>query len=174
MRSSRPTKNREHLQREGPGSLRSGQQHMRRGFASSGRNSPYSSAADMINVIVSDDLLLQGSYSEAELMCREALRIYDVATGKKHEKYALCLGNLASLLGDQVGAQGMLRCCAKTRLQGKYRECEPMAREALRILEKVVGKEHEHYATCLTNLASLLRARVGAQCLLSLVVLRSM
>lgn len=81
MRSTRPTKHREHLQREGPGFVRSGQQHIRSGFVCSGLTNPYSSPGDMI---LSDDLLLQGSYSEAEAMFREALRIYDVATGKKN------------------------------------------------------------------------------------------
>lgn len=58
------------------------------------------------------------------------------------------------------------------QLQGKYCECETMAREALRIIERVVGKEHKTYAIHLIRLVSLLRGQVGTQGMLSLVVLK--
>lgn len=40
-------------------------------------------------------------------------------------------------------------------------EAEKVQLEALKIFERVYGKEHEHYALMLNNLASLFKEQVG-------------
>ena len=46
------------------------------------------------------------------------------------------------------------------KLQGKYRECEPMAREAVRIVEKVVETENPLFALALRVLGRALLGQV--------------
>ncbi len=41
---------------------------------------------------------------------------------------------------------------------GRYKEAEPLTREALKIGHKVLGMDHPDYAICLNNLANLLRS----------------
>ena len=46
-------------------------------------------------------------------------------------------------------------------LKGKYDEVEPLYREAIRIGEKILGREHPDVAVWLNNLAGLLNAQVS-------------
>lgn len=54
-------------------------------------------------------------------------------------------------------------------IQGKYDEAEPLCRRAMEITKRVLGEAHPDYATCVNNLASLLKSQVrwGGALLLS-------
>jgi hypothetical protein len=44
------------------------------------------------------------------------------------------------------------------RDRGRYEQAEPLLKRTLRILERALGPEHPHVATCLENYARLLLA----------------
>ena len=56
----------------------------------------------------------EGRYAEAELSYREALRIWETASGSENESVAICLSNLARLYQDR----------------GQFAEAEPMLKRA--------------------------------------------
>lgn len=83
----------------------------------------------------------RADYETSILFIEEALRIERATVGEQHERYAVSLNNLATLL----------------RAMGRYEEAEPLFRQALEIDEATIGRQHPEYATRLNNLAGLLR-----------------
>lgn len=81
------------------------------------------------------------SYSDAEVLYRQALEIDETLLGPVHADVAVSLNNLAVLLLDQ----------------DKYAEAEPLCRQALKIQEMLLGSNHPDVVDSLNNLASLLQ-----------------
>ncbi|MCL1466789.1 CHAT domain-containing tetratricopeptide repeat protein [Argonema galeatum] len=79
----------------------------------------------------------QARYSEAELLFKEALKIYKHLLGDKNRYVAITLNNLAMLYNDQ----------------GRYSEAELLCEQSLDMRRQLFGDEHPLVATSLNNLA---------------------
>ncbi|MDB9506568.1 CHAT domain-containing protein, partial [Microcystis aeruginosa CS-338/01] len=80
---------------------------------------------------------VQGRYSEAEPLYKQALAIRKQQLGDNHPDTAQSLNNLAALY----------------RVQGRYSEAEPLYKQALAIRKQQLGDNHPDTATSLNNLA---------------------
>ena len=85
----------------------------------------------------------EGRYTEAELLFKRALALYEKASGPDHPDVSLPLSNIAGLYGDQ----------------GRYVEAEALYRRALAIREKAFGPDHPTIGIVLSNLAELYRTQ---------------
>ena len=82
----------------------------------------------------------QGRDAKAEKLFLAALGEAD-GFGPQDPRLATSLNNLATVYHSE----------------GKYAEAEPLYRQSLAIIEKILGPEHRHVATSLENYAALLR-----------------
>lgn len=97
-------------------------------------------AADITLAVV---LLDQGSYSEGELLAKQALAIRRRLLGPEHPLIAESLNNVATSL----------------HLQKRYVDAEPLYRASLEMEESILGVEHANIGTTLANLAAVLQAQ---------------
>ncbi len=81
----------------------------------------------------------RAQYSEAGLLYKRALAIYEEVQGANHPDTARSLNNLAALYDTQ----------------GKYADAEPLYQRALAIVEEVQGATHPDTALSLNNLGFL-------------------
>ncbi len=79
----------------------------------------------------------EGRYSEAEVLFKRALVLYEEALGKDHQDVAYTLSHLAVLF----------------MIQGRYYEAEALHKRTLAINEKVLGSDHPRVSADLNNLA---------------------
>ncbi|KIN05367.1 hypothetical protein OIDMADRAFT_177562 [Oidiodendron maius Zn] len=86
---------------------------------------------------------LQGKYSEAEAIYRQALQLRETVLGKDHPDTLASMDNLASSLHSQ----------------GKYADAEAMDRQVLQLRETVLGKDHPETLGSMNNLASSLHSQ---------------
>ncbi|MBB4370085.1 tetratricopeptide (TPR) repeat protein [Bradyrhizobium sp. cir1] len=103
-----------------------------------------STTGSLYNLLLSENLLIQGKLDEAEAFSRVSLDLYKAKLGPEHPRYAGALKVLGSI--------EMAR-----RRNG---QAEDHYRQALAIDEKTLGPQSEAVAADLTSLAELLR-RVG-------------
>ncbi|WP_423202526.1 CHAT domain-containing tetratricopeptide repeat protein [Microcystis flos-aquae] len=86
---------------------------------------------------------VQGRYSEAEPLYKQALAIWKQQLGDNHPDTAISLNNLALLY----------------KSQGRYSEAEPLLKQALAIRKQQLGDNHPDTAQSLNNLAELYRVQ---------------
>nr|NCR69258.1 CHAT domain-containing protein [Microcystis aeruginosa LL11-07] len=86
---------------------------------------------------------VQGRYSEAEPLYKQALAIWKQQLGDNHPDTASSLNNLALLYESQ----------------GRYSEAEPLYKQALAIWKQQLGDNHPNTATSLNNLALLYQSQ---------------
>lgn len=79
------------------------------------------------------------SFSQAELLYRRALKIYEGLLGPNHADVAVCMNNLAALLVDIH----------------RYADAEQLYQKALKIREEIYGPNHPNVGLSLNNLATL-------------------
>jgi tetratricopeptide (TPR) repeat protein len=84
-----------------------------------------------------------GAYSEAEPLCRRALKVWESIMGQEHPDTLTSVNGLASLLQSQ----------------GKYAEAELLFRRVFSARERVLGLDHPYTLISIDNLASLLRSQ---------------
>lgn len=125
------------------------------------------------------------SYTLAEPLFQQALRIYEQNKGPEHPLVASLLSNLATLYRDQgkftlaeplfqralhiwkqTGGSEYIEFATTLKglaviygMQGKYTEAEPLFQEALGIFEQYAGPDHPSLASSLSNLANIYRAQ---------------
>jgi tetratricopeptide (TPR) repeat protein len=85
--------------------------------------------------------MMQGRFSDAELLLRESLKGQESVYGPEHSDLAPVLYNLAVCL----------------HRQGSFTEAEATFNSALVLIEKTRGPEHLEYARCLASYSQLLR-----------------
>lgn len=102
-------------------------------------------------------------YSEAIIIMREVLVIYEEVFGKETRVYATALHDLAGLLRRQVRS---LKPSLSLKLsdvnfgQGKYDEAQEMYEVSLRLRRQHLGNEHVQVAFSVHSMAKLLHDRV--------------
>ncbi|MFH1845270.1 MAG: tetratricopeptide repeat protein [bacterium] len=84
---------------------------------------------------------MQGDFSEAERLFREAVTMRKKLFGEEHADVA----------------SGLVRLGTVYSFQGRYAEAEPVLREALAMQRRLLGEEHSDVADGLNNLATLLQ-----------------
>jgi tetratricopeptide (TPR) repeat protein len=82
----------------------------------------------------------RASYTQPEAFFREAIKFVDAAQDTEEDK-AIYQNNLATLLTDT----------------GRFAEAEPLFREAIKLGENTIGREHPEIATRLVNLGRVLQ-----------------
>ncbi|CAK8720995.1 MAG: CHAT domain-containing protein [Candidatus Electronema aureum] len=128
---------------------------------------------------------LQGHYSNAEPLLKQALRLREKVLGRKHPATLTSINNLATLYKSQgryneaeLLYKQVLQLSEKIlgmehpdtivymtglpvlyQLQGRYSEAEPLCKQTLQLSEKVLGKEHPYTILSISNLGQLYQSQ---------------
>jgi tetratricopeptide (TPR) repeat protein len=86
---------------------------------------------------------VQGRYTEAEPLYKQALEMRQKLLGSEHPDIATSLNNLAALY----------------QAQGRYTEAEAFSKKALEMYKKLLGADHPNVAASLNNLVALYQAQ---------------
>ncbi|NES40394.1 MAG: tetratricopeptide repeat protein [Moorea sp. SIO2C4] len=84
----------------------------------------------------------QGTYDQAEALCKQCLEITRTRLGQDHPDVATSLNNLAGLYYSM----------------GRYDQAEPLYQQALKIRKQLLGEEHVDVADSLNNLGLLYKS----------------
>jgi tetratricopeptide (TPR) repeat protein len=87
-------------------------------------------------------------YAEAEPLFKRSLALKESSLGPTHP-------SLAPTLGNPDVAMSLNNLASLYEAQGRYPDAEPLYKQSLAILEKLLGKDHPNIATSLSNLAEL-------------------